>query len=163
MPKVVEAETPGRAWVSMSWRSVFAVFVAGIITGLATYAMYVIFERFIFEPILCRDSAAIARCDSKDTLAGGAAMILGSLLGLVLMVRERVFRPLLVVLAVLISLWGVFTVTVNLPWFGAMVAVALATGLAYALFAWLAQPASFVVAAVLVVIAVALVRLVVGM
>lgn len=160
MPKVVEANVTDRTWMSMSLQSLAKIFVSGLVVGLAMYALYLVLERFVFGPILCKEVAGFATCDSKESFAGGAAIIVGSLAALVLLVRERVYRPLLVVLAVGLSLWGIFALIVTLPWVLAGIASAIIFGLAYALFAWLAQPINFIVAGLLVAVAVVVIRLV---
>jgi hypothetical protein len=138
------------------------IFVFGLLVGIVSFALYVGLDRFVFEPILCRENAALARCESKDEFAAGAAIVLGSLLGLFLLVRERVYRPILAILGIAVALWGVFGLVGVLPIVLAACVATLLFGLAYVVFSWLVQPTSLVVSLVGVLVVSALARLAVG-
>jgi hypothetical protein len=157
--KVIEANNPHTAWEAISVRSAVAVFLYGLGVGLVTYGLYLVLERFIFDPILCRESTAIVDCDSTTTVAAGMAIVIGSILGLVLLVRERIYRPMLAILGVGLSLWGVFTLVAGLPLVIAAIIIALLYGVAYALFSWLSQPANLVVSVAAVLVVAVLARL----
>lgn len=163
MAKMVEASDPQAAWGTMSWRSVLNIFLVGVLVGLLTYLLYLLLQRFVFEPIMCRDSVALARCDNKDDFASIVALVLGSMLGLVLMVRERVYRPLLASLGIFLSFWTIFIVLANLPWIAVLVISALAFGIGYTLFAWLVQPISLATSLIAVTLAVVAIRIVLSL
>ncbi len=160
MAKVIEAVTPQTAWATMEWRKLLSIFVLGTLAGVVTYALYVLLLQFVFEPIMCRENSALARCESKEDFASVVAIIVGSTIGLILLVRERVYRPLLVIAAVALGLWGIFSLVAGMQWLVGTAVVALGFGLAYAAFAWLAQPVSFLVALICVTVLVAFTRLV---
>ncbi len=162
MAKVVEAVHAHAAWSTMSVRSIVKVFVYGLGVGLLTYALYLALEQVIFDPILCKENSALVHCEDAPSIAGGVAMILGSLAGLVLLVRERVYRPIMAILGVMIALWGIFTVTASLPLIVAILYVALLFAAAYILFSWLVQPTSLVVSIAGVLIVASLARLAMG-
>lgn len=159
MAKTIEAYSPHAAWETMSMRMAATVFLYGLVVGLITYVLYLLFERFIFDPILCRESVALVRCESVSTLSAGMAIIIGSFVGLVFLVRERVYRPILAIIGVAISLWGIFILLSTLPIVLAMIIGSLLFALAYVLFSWLVQPTSLVVSIVGVVIVALLARL----
>lgn len=146
----------------MSVRTISAIFLYGLGVGLVTYVAYILLERLVFDPILCRDSTALVRCENASTISAGTAIIIGSFVGLILLVRERVYRPILAIIGVAISLWGIFTLLANLPWLLAVIVVALLFALAYVLFSWLVQPTSLVVSTVAVIIVIVLARLALG-
>lgn len=156
---MIEAIDPHAAWATMSVKSVTRIFLYGLAVGLTTFFLYLATERFIFEPVLCRETAALARCESKDEFAAGVAMVLGSFLGLFLLVRERVYRPILAVIGIGVGLWGLLGLAGVLPVLLAAVSVVLLFGLAYVLFAWLVQPTSLLVSVAGVVIVAVLARL----
>jgi hypothetical protein len=143
----------------MDGRAIARVLVCGLFVGILTYALFVVLERFVFDPILCRDSVAIARCESKDNFASGVALILGSMLGLTLLVRERVYRPILAIVGVVISLWGIFGVVSTLPWLLALALVCAVFAVGYVLFSWLVQPSSLVVSIICVAVVAILLRI----
>jgi len=146
----------------MSVKMLTRIFLYGLLVGIVSFALYVGLERFVFEPVLCRDSVALARCETKDEIAAGSAIVLGSLLGLFLLVRERVYRPILAILGVMVALWGIFGLVGSLPVVLAAVVATLLFALAYVLFSWLVQPTSLVISLVGVVVAAALARLAIG-
>ena len=158
MAKMVEATDPHAAWAMMGRRKLINIFISGLLVGVVTYALYVLLERFVFDPVLCRESVALARCETKDEFAGGVALLLGSMLGLVLLVRELVYRPIMALVGVVVSLWGLFALVAVLPWFVALLITALLFGLAYVLFSWLVQPSSLFLSLAIVTIAAVAVR-----
>jgi hypothetical protein len=160
--KVVEASDPHAAWATMSVRTITNIFLYGLLVGVVTFALYLVLERFVFEPILCRESAALARCESKESIASGAAIVLASMLGLVLLVRERVYRPILAIIGVAVSLWGVFALVAGLPIVLAAVVSIILFSVSYVLFSWLVQPTSLVVSIVTVAVVAALARVAIG-
>lgn len=160
MAKVVEAINPQERWAMMSWRQLVSIGLIGVLIGIVTYALNLVLLNMVFEPLMCRDSVALVRCGSKEGFASGVAIVLISMIGLVFLVRERVFRPLLVVLAVALSLWGLFLIVATLPWLVATLVVALAFAFSYMLYAWLAQPTSLALTLVLATLAIVAIRLV---
>jgi Flp pilus assembly protein protease CpaA len=82
--KVIEASDPHAAWATMNVKTLINIFLYGLLVGLLTFALYMVLEQFVFEPVLCRESAALARCESKEEFASGVAIVLGSMVGLVL-------------------------------------------------------------------------------
>lgn len=162
MAKIIEAVDPHAAWATMSVTTLTRIFVYGLLVGVVSFALYVGLDRFVFEPILCRESAALARCETKDEFAAGTAIVLGALLGLFLLVRERVYRPILAIIGVLVALWGVFALVGSLPVFLAAFVAVLLFALAYVLFSWLVQPTSLVVSLVGVILVATLARIAIG-
>lgn len=162
MARVIEATDPHAAWATMSVRTLMTVFVYGLVIGLITYVLFILLERVVFEPVLCREGMALARCESKDEIAAGVAIILGSFGGLALLVRERIYRPIMAILGVALSLWGVFSLIATMPVILAAIVIALTFATAYMLFAWLVQPTSLVVSIVGVLIAIILARIALG-
>jgi len=158
--KMVEATDPHATWATMGRAKLIKIFLSGLVVGILTYALYVVLERFVFDPILCREGVALARCETKDDFAAGLALLLGSMGGLVLLVRQLVYRPIMALLGVVVSLWGVFALVAALPWFVALIIIALLFGVAYTLFSWLVQPTSLYVSLAVVVVVAALARLV---
>ncbi len=160
MAKIIEARDPRVTWVTMNWRAIISIGLIGLLVGVVTYALNLVLLNYVFEPIMCRESVMDARCGNKEGFASAVAIILGSMVGLVFLVRERVYRPLLVILAVGLSMWGVFSVVTAMPWLMATATIAIAFALSYMLFAWVVQPISLAVALALATVAVVAIRLV---
>jgi hypothetical protein len=75
-------------------------------------------------------------------------------------VRLHVFRPLLVIIASFISLWGVLTILQPAAWHVTLLVTAGLYGFAFGLFAWIARIRTFYIAALVVVVMVIVLRLV---
>ena len=162
MAKIIEASDPHAAWATMNVKTIVNIFLYGLSVGFVTFVGYLVLERFVFEPILCRESVALARCETTGSFASGVAIILGSMLGLVLLVRERVYRPILAIIGVAISLWSIYALVAALPIVLAGAVATIMFGISYVLFSWLVQPTSLMISIAGVVIVSALARLAVG-
>jgi hypothetical protein len=136
--KVIEQPRP--AAIVMSFPDLARVLISGFVIGLITYALYVTLDRYVFTPTLCGDVAGLAeRCQSKEEFSSVLAMVLSGILALIALIQTRVYRPLLVVLLVTISLWGVPIVATSLPWWAFTGIMGVIFALTYAAFAWLVQ------------------------
>ena len=118
MAKVVENNLAA-SWITMSTRAVLNVLVIGVVVGLVNYALYIFFNQLVFQPLLCSGNGGMMSCSSSAGLANGLSILIASTIGLVFLVRERVYRPLLVVLAAGVALGGLASAVVVLPWYAA--------------------------------------------
>lgn len=75
-----------------------------------------------------------------------------------MLARLRVYRPLLVVLAATIALWGMHGIVASTAWYWVVAIFAVLFGLSYALFAWIARIRNFVMALVVTIVVVVVVR-----
>lgn len=144
--------------VAMSTRDLFGVLVLGGVVGLLIWGLGLALNRYVFDVFLCQNGPG-GQCVHARDYAAGAAIIAGSVLALIGLMRLRVYRPLLIVLATAISLWGV----VQLAWgmeryWGALVVLAMYL-LAYGLYAWVARLRQFWITLAVTVVLVAAVRL----
>ena len=162
MAKVIEANNPHTGWDTMSMRTAATIFIYGFGVGIVSYLAYLLLERFVFDPILCRQSVSLLHCESAPNIASGMAIVIGSFVGLVLLVRERVYRPILAILGVAVSLWGIFVLLANLPILLAVLVGSLLFATAYVLFSWLVQPTSLAISIACVVVVTVFARLALG-
>lgn len=157
--KVLEQARP--VLVSLSRQDFLRIFGIGVIVGIVVCALYVMLDRYVFTPALCENATGtLERCENKESYAATIAMLLVALGGLVSVVRMRVYRPLLVVLFVTASLWGIPELAVSLPWWLATLITVLLFGIAYVTFAWLARIRNFYITLLLSVALLVAVRLV---
>ena len=126
----------------------------GVIVGLLAYLL----EQFVFAPLLC-DQDGAGSCVNVATYSSAVAILVGALAGLISMTTLQVYRPLLIVLAATVSLWGFHGLVDGMAWYWTLLVLAVLFSLAYALFAWLARIRSFIFALAVVTIAVVLVRM----
>lgn len=146
--------------VPMYARDVVSVAVVGLAVGVITWVAATLLERFVFSAVMCRDDAA-TNCANAESYALIVAMILGGVSALIALVQARIYRPLLVVIAVTAALWA-FAGALDLgdiAWYLSLPITAVLFALSYALFAWVARLRSFVLSVVLSIVLVVAIRL----
>lgn len=148
------AESP---FVSMTLRELIVTALWGVSVGLVTALIYVLMYKFVFSAVLCRPLST-GNCSQAPNYAAVIAVIISLIAGVATLARLRVYRPLLVVIAVLVSLWGLQTDILGTPWYWALLATIVLFGLAYALYAWLARIRNFILAIVVIIVVVVFVR-----
>ena len=143
----------------MTNRDFIGVLILGTLIGVAIWGVSVVLDKYLFASLVCGDYVATT-CDSSVSYANSIASIAGAIAMLIGLIRLRVFRPLLVVLAAMISLWGLPQLLHETNWFVVAIACALLYGLAYGVYTWLARVRQFVLAAATIVVLVVIVRLI---
>lgn len=155
-----DATPTATPFISMTNRQFGQVLGVGAGVGILTWLLGVVFINRLLATMLCRENVEASLCVNTENYAWYAAMVVGGLVGLFILAKLMVFRPLLVVLAALVALWGVWLLIGVLPWYGALLALAALFTLAYGLFTWLARLRSFVLALLLIAALVVIVRLI---
>ncbi|MBP6038503.1 MAG: hypothetical protein KA604_04175 [Candidatus Saccharimonas sp.] len=155
-------EVPVSPLVTMSSGELIRTILTGIGVGILSAVLMVLMNKFIFGAVLCRPQS-VTDCSQAPTYAMIVAMVIGAIAGLVSLARMRVYRPLLIVLAATIALWGLNTVMASVAWYWALLMAALLFGLVYGLFAWIARIRNFIMAVVVTVVVIVVVRLLVMM
>jgi hypothetical protein len=151
------AESSNR-WVElidMQPRQLGQIALLGAGVGLVMWIVTMLVRQIIIVPIFCGDPAN-GICVASAGLAGGAATIIAAFVGLLGLVRVGVFRPLLVVLAAGLTLWGLSSWTVSLSWIEALIWSVILYALCYALFTWVARLRQFIPAIIIVALVVIL-------
>lgn len=158
MAAIIEG-TPAPIASALSLRQLSSVALTGLIVGIVTLALGFMLQKYVFTPIGCQAGSSFIQCTNAGAISHNVALLFGSILGLTLLVRGGVFRPLLAVIAVVVSLWGVVASVATGNWVIWAALTIFLFGLIYSLFVWLIQPLRFWVAVVLVVLAVVILRL----
>ena len=70
----------------------------------------------------------------------------------------RAYRPLLIILAAILALWGIQSIVAVLPWYWALAGMIAVGALAYSLFAWIARIRSFILSAVVAIVIAVIIR-----
>ena len=154
----VDAEPRVTPLVTMSVGELIRAVLCGVGVGLVVALVYFLMNKFVFGAVLCRPQAP-ADCSQAPNYAYIVAIIIGSIAGVATLVRMRVYRPLLAVIAAAVALWGIHGMITNVTWYWALLAVMVLFGLAYGLFTWLARIRSFILALVVTIVVVVIVRL----
>lgn len=146
-------------FMPMSGVRLLQVFILGAIVGAAVWGLTLFLDKYVFQAILCHGVQSM-QCVSGESYAEVSATILSAGIGLYFLVRMQVFRSLLVVLSVLISLWGIIGFTEFLPWYGVGLAAIGLYAIAYVFFVWIARIRIFWLVLVLLLISIVGIRLI---
>lgn len=143
--------------VPMFRSEMMMVALAGLGVGFVVTALTHLLDQYIFSAVLCQTDSA--ECANATNYAMIVAMVIGGIGGLIALVQARIYRPLLVVLAAAISLWGLHEITASMQWYWALIITMAMFAFSYALFTWMARIRSFILALVVIVVLVVLARL----
>jgi len=135
-----------------------SVVVLGGVVGVIIWAIAMMLNRFVFDVYLCQNVVS-GQCTTAENYSVVAASIVGAIAALVALIRLRVYRPLLVLIASLVSLWGIVQLSWDLGWFTGILVVFLLYALAFGLYAWVARIRQFWIALIVIVVLVVAVRL----
>ena len=143
--------------VPMTWRELARIGAIGAVIGALSVGLYVLFHTYIFQAVLCRDQANTA-CGQAATYAAITTAFIASFVAVVVLAHIRVYRPLLIILAAILALWGIQAIAAVLPWYWALVGMIAVGALAYGLFAWIARIRSFILSAVAAIVIAVIIR-----
>lgn len=153
---VQERTTETHAIISMTVRQFLWVILAGAAVGVAAWLFGQILSAWLFTPLFCRTGSSI--CSQAPQYADVGALILATGLGVFLLVRAQVYRPLLIGLGAALTLWGLLDIVHPLAWYQGMFIMALLFALAYSAFTWLARIRAFLIAVIICVVVLIIVR-----
>jgi hypothetical protein len=130
--------------------------LAGFVSGALAGGLTLIFTTYVFKVMPCYAET----CGAGGQYAAILAGIVSAMVALFWMIRLQIFRPLLVVMAVTIGLWGISLYILNWPWYYVVLVSAGLHAVAYGLFAWLSRIRIFWVVIALLIIIIAGLRFV---
>lgn len=146
------------SFAPMTGRQLMQIALVGLIVGIVTWGLTWLVATYALRPSMC-PGAVVQACTSSVEYGEMTAAILAAGMGLFFFVRLQVFRPLLVVIAATVSLWGVITSATSLPWYTTGLMSAALFMLAYAAFAWVVRIRLFWLAILCILVLVVAVRL----
>lgn len=136
------------------------VLVIGFAAGLIMWLMMIGLDYLVIRPLFCRAESNWV-CGNTASISVVTAIIISQLIGLAALVRAGTLRPLLVIIAALITLWGFWLWLAGLAWWQGALYSGLLMGLAYSLHSWVNRLTVFPVALILTIIVVVISRLVI--
>lgn len=157
--KVEQVET---AVVTQSWRRILPTLITGAIAGVVTWLATFLLSEYVIGPIACRVGSSLIGCSDNIAVSSDIALIIGGVVALGLMVRQRVLRPLLVVLAAVVSLWGLGVWLGDEAWYLSLILSVVLSALIYTVFAWFSELRRFWVALAMTAVLVLVFRLLVS-
>ncbi|MDB5176823.1 MAG: rane protein of unknown function [Candidatus Saccharibacteria bacterium] len=145
-------------FIELGAQQLIQVAIFGVGVGAGAWILTLLIRQVILNPLLCSDATSSACISAPDT-AGAIAAVVVAIIGVLGLVRLSIYRPLIIVLAVAICLWGLNGWVAGLPWFEGLAWSVLLYALAYVTFSWLVRPRAFLPAIIIVIVVVVLARL----
>lgn len=142
------------------WQSLVTPLWIGATNGFVLWILTYLLSHYVINNIACRLGTSFVSCSATDAVSAGIALVVAAVVTLALLVRERIYRPLLVVLAASFVLWGIGGTWLGGASWSTFFFTLLVSALVYTTFAWLARVRSFVIALIVTIIAVIVLRLV---
>ena len=141
-------------------KALIRLFIIGFATGVVGWLFYMAISQFFIEPVFCRSAETFGVCRNGGTIAWVSAHIVVLAAATAALARLGVYRPLLIVLGVLVSLWAAHSWLGGLEWYVSLLWQGFLFGIAVALFGWIARIPNFVIAVLATVGAALLARVV---
>lgn len=146
-----------KQFIDMRPNTFVQVMLLGVGVGLAAWLLTTAIDHLIVRALVC--GGASVACGGASAIAGNVSLILVSIAGLLGLIRLGTYRPLLVVIASAVILWGLANVTFGMMWYESLAWTMLLFGITYATLSWLVRPRLFFWAIVLIIAVVAAARL----
>ena len=143
MNDTIIEEAPA-TFTMMERRQFWQILLLGAISGLLVWGLSFLLDTYVYQAILCQNGAS--DCGASDQYSMITASIVAGVLALLALVRLGVFRPLLVVLAVVVSLWSLVETLWTAQWYYAAICSVVLYALAYGAYGWIARIRSFWIA-----------------
>ncbi|MDO8336009.1 MAG: hypothetical protein Q7T74_04505 [Candidatus Saccharibacteria bacterium] len=131
---------------------VLTAIVASIVTLLLTFAI----DKVVLQPAIC-NANEVGNCTQSAQISFHIASVIAAILAVVMLLQASVYRPLLVALAVTISLWSIYGVFLaKAAWPLQLLILTILSILAYVAFTWLLRTYSLIIALVSTIVLVAI-------
>ncbi len=160
MSEVAKQTAPAYDPYPLDVLAVVRLVLIGVITGAVGWLLYLGIANFFIDPVFCRSAETYSVCRSGGTIAWIGAHVIVLAAATAVLARLAVYRPLLVVLATLVTLWGAHGWLGGMEWYVGLVWQAVLFGAAFAVFGWIARLPSFLLALILTLIVAVLSRIV---
>lgn len=142
-----------------SRQSLLVAFVVGAGVGLLGWLLTLAIQYWLIDAVFCRSADTFSICSNAGNIAWATAHLVVVIASVIAMVRANIYRPLMVVIAVLVALWGLGAWLAPMTWYFGLAWEVVLFGLAYALFTWLASLERFIYSLVATIVVVVIVRL----
>ncbi len=137
-------DTKHESEIDVSLKKLVPIVMVGATTGLGAYVLAFVISEFIISPLFCGGELT-SFCGRLPGVSGNIALVFASVGGLFGLVKAGAYRALLIIIATIISLWGLGGWLGGLAWYTSAIISALLFGVAYGAFSWLARINNFIV------------------
>lgn len=148
-------------YVIATRRAIVGSALVGALTGALTWVFNLLLQRFFIDPVFCRSADNFSICANGGTYAFNSALIILSIIAVVALVRVGGYRPLLVVIAAVATLWSANTWLGVNSWWEATLWMSFLSMLTYLVHSWLARIINFPISVLLMAIIVITARIIV--
>lgn len=131
-----------------------------IVSGLLFWLLSIVIKDYIINPVYCNSEINSLTCSNSVIISGDISSILVAVVGIVVMVKKKMHQPLIISLATMISLWGLYGFVSELSYVESIGWILLCYILAYLLFSWIAKEDRVWMVLILVAISLFVVRFV---
>lgn len=136
-------------------RTFLGILLTAIVAGIVTLVLTLAVDKVVLQPAMCSGSD-VSRCAQSSEVSFHIASIIAAILAVVMLVQASVYRPLLVGVAVTISLWGIYGAFLDkIAWPMQLLLLTILSALAYFAFAWILRTYNLVIALVATVLLIA--------
>lgn len=136
MAKLIEDDDRTAVKTTYEW---WYVLLTGAVIGVLYVGLSAAIGHYVIDPLYCKTAINADICMNSQSISGNIATILVALLALALFIRLKVYRPIVVVIAGAILLWGLSMWTVGLGGVELVVSSAILYGLAYLSVSWICR------------------------
>lgn len=157
MAKVQKVEEPLPV-IPMLRSDFLSILVLGGLIGLLIWIVSVCMHRYVFDAYFCGGDI-VRQCGSASTYSIVVGTLVGAVVALGGLIRLRVYRPLLVLIASILSTWGIVQLSWSFSWLTGILIVIALFALTFGLYSWIARVREFWLTLLLMVVLVVSVRL----
>lgn len=151
---------PKVADVSKSlWQSA----VIGLFLGIIYCGLVVLINQLIIGQLFCKTNTDSILCSRSLIISGDIASILVATLGVGLMLRFYLPRPLIISLAAAVSLWGLSGWTNGLNWWEILGWSILLYTVSYVLYSWIVRYMKIIPVLIIATVVVVIIRITAGL
>ncbi len=146
--------------IDIQLQQIVRVVALGALVGLLFWGTSLFLHNSLLSPVLCAEQSK-GVCAESLAVSSGIATIIAAVVGLLGLVRVGAFRPLLVIIAVSVALWGLGVWVHPLAWYEGMSWSILLYGLQLIAFTWLARFRALTPALIIIGLVVLIARIIV--
>lgn len=144
-------------FIDLPQRQFIQILVSGAVLGFLAWLLILLGDKAVSSSLICGGQVSCSTATSTMHVIIELFVALVALLGLV---RLSVYRPLMIVIAATVALWGTASFAAGLVWYVGLIWSVILYGLVYLLFAWLVRPRKLIPTIILLALVVVLLRVV---
>lgn len=146
-------------FAEMSWRTFASTAATGLLTGATVWGLTYLISQEVIPRLVCNTSSDVLVCTQSAIFASNLATIIGGLIGVLILLKLNVFRPLLVAVVTAIALWNIEQWVRGGAWYEPLALTAGLYCLSYVTFAWFARVHFLRIAIIIIILTILAINL----